>query len=90
MDSVPDSEAILHRFNKLMLELLRGDTDRNTFQPWEVAILLDIEACHLRRDLTREMLRRYQKAVQRSMERGAPAPLKLSQYLDLQKPRCVA
>ncbi len=50
MDSVPDSEAILHRFNKLMLELLRGDTHRNTFQPWEVAILLDIEACHLRRD----------------------------------------
>jgi hypothetical protein len=33
----------------------------------------------------RETLRRYQKAVQRSMEKGAPMPLRLSEYLNGKK-----
>jgi hypothetical protein len=33
----------------------------------------------------RETLRRYQKAVQRAMEKGARTPLKLSQYLEGKK-----
>lgn len=86
IDVVQDSEAVLNRFNKLIQELLGGNTHRNTFRPWEVAILLDIEACNLRDNLKRETLRRYQRAVQRSMERGADAPLKMSEYLDQQKP----
>jgi hypothetical protein len=82
MDVVPDTEAVLNRFNKLMQELLGGNIHRNTFRPWEIEIILDIEACSLRDTLKRETLRRYQKAVQRSMERGAPKPLKMSEYLD--------
>jgi hypothetical protein len=82
MDVVQDSEAVLNRFNKLMQELLGGNIHRNTFRPWEIEIILDIEACNLRDTLKRETLRRYQKAVQRSMERGAPKPLKMSEYLD--------
>lgn len=82
MDAVQDSEAVLNRFNKLMQELLGGNIHRNTFRPWEIEILLDIEACSLRDVLKRETLRRYQKAVQRAMERGAPSPLKMSEYLE--------
>jgi hypothetical protein len=85
IDVVQDSEAVLNRFNKLMQELLGGNTHRNTFRPWEIAILLDIEACSLRDTLKRETLRRYQKAVQRAMERGAGTPFKMSEYLDQQK-----
>jgi hypothetical protein len=85
MDVVQDSEAVLNRFNKLMQELLGGNIHRNTFRPWEIEIILDIEACSLRDALKRETLRRYQKAVQRSMERGAATPLKLSEYLDQAK-----
>ena len=44
-----DSEAILARFNKLVSDLLRGTMNRNTFQPWEIEILLDIESCNLER-----------------------------------------
>jgi hypothetical protein len=84
-DAMQDSEVILTRFNKLMQELLRGSMNRNTFQPWEIEILLDIEACGVRDGARRETLRRYQRAVQRSMEKGAPQPLKLSQYLDGKK-----
>jgi hypothetical protein len=80
-----DSEAILARFNKLVHDLLRGTMNRNTFQPWEIEILLDIEACNLKDAVGRETLRRYQKAVQRAMEKGAPKPLRLSEYLNNKK-----
>ena len=87
VDTVQDSDFVLARFNKLVQELLRGSITRNTFRPWEVEILLDIEACNLRDGGRKELMRRYQKAVQRSMEKGAPMPLKLSEYLELQKTR---
>ena len=84
-ESLPDSDAVLAQFNRLIQELLRGNMHRNTFRPWEVEILLDIEGCKLRDSSRRETLRRYQRAVQRHMEKGARLPLKLSEYLDAVK-----
>jgi hypothetical protein len=84
-DSLPDSETVLAQFNRLIQELLRGNMHRNTFRPWEVELLLDIESCGLRDASRRETLRRYQRAVQRHMEKGARLPLKLSEYLDAVK-----
>ena len=81
-DSLPDSDAVLAQFNRLIQELLRGNMARNTFRQWEVDLLLDIEGCNLRDSARRETLRRYQRAVQRHMEKGARLPLKLSDYLD--------
>ncbi len=76
------SDAHLTQFNKLITELLRGTLTRNTFRPWEIEILLDIEGCSLREGAKRETLRRYQKAVQRQMEKGAAYPMRLSDYLE--------
>jgi hypothetical protein len=84
-ESLPDSDAVLAQFNRLIQELLRGNMHRNTFRPWEVELLLDIEGCNLRDSSRRETLRRYQRAVQRHMEKGARLPLKLSEYLDAVK-----
>ncbi len=84
-DSLPDSDAVLAQFNRLLQELLRGNMHRNTFRPWEIELLLDIESCNLRESSKRETLRRYQKAVQRHMEKGARLPLKLSEYLEAVK-----
>jgi hypothetical protein len=84
-DSLPDSEAVLAQFNRLIQELLRGNMHRNTFRPWEIELLLDIESCNLRESSKRETLRRYQKAVQRQMEKGARLPSKLSEYLEAVK-----
>ena len=81
VDPTLDAEAVLHRFNRLTQELLEGSFRRNSFRPWEVELLLDIESCDLGGTNRREILRRYQKAVQRHMERGGAAPLKLSEYL---------
>ena len=82
-----DPEVLLAQFNRLVQELLRGTVSRNCFQPWEIELLLDIEACHLRDANKRETLRRYQKAVQRLMEKGAQAPMKLSAFLDANRLR---
>jgi len=76
-----DSETILAQFNRLMNELLRGQLIRNTFRQWEIALLLDIQTCDLRDGQKRETLRRYQRAVQRQMEKGSRDPMKLSEYL---------
>jgi hypothetical protein len=81
-ETLPDSDAVLAQFNRLIQELLRGNMHRNTFRPWEIGLLLDIESCNLRESAKRETLKRYQKAVQRHMEKGARLPLKLSEYLD--------
>ena len=84
-DPLPDSDAVLAQFNRLISELLRGNMHRNTFRPWEIDLLLDIESCNLREASKRETLRRYQKAVQRQMDKGARTPLKLSEYLEAVK-----
>lgn len=89
-DSMPDSDAVLAQFNRLIQELLRGNMRRNTFRPWEVELLLDIETCNLRESAKRETLKRYQKAVQRQMEKGARLPMKLSEYLESVKAKRAA
>src|SRR5262245_43251635 len=81
MHFAEDPEIILGQFNQLLTELLRGRVTRSTFRPWEVELLVDIDSCNLRDARGRETLRRYQKAVQRDMDRGAARPLKLSDYL---------
>lgn len=77
-----ESEAKLTQFNRLMGDLLKGSMNRNTFRPWEIALLLDIESCALANGNRREVLRRYQKAVQRSYDRGETSLLRLSVYLE--------
>jgi hypothetical protein len=71
----------LRQFNKLIQELLRGSLNRNTFQPWEIEILLDIDSCNLADMNKRELLKRYQKAANKYVERGGRTLLKLSEYL---------
>ena len=84
-----DHEAMLAQFNRLVQELLKGSMNRNTFRPWEIEILLDIEDCSFRDGTKRETLKRYQKAVQRQMEKGANMPMKLSEFLSSRAPRAV-
>ncbi len=79
--SAYELEGRLRQFNKLIQELLRGSLNRNTFQPWEIEILLDIDSCNLTEMNKRELLKRYQKAANKYVERGGRTLLKLSEYL---------
>jgi len=76
-------EVQLHRFNRLVADLMHGATARNTFLPWEIAILLDLEDCQVERRRRIEILRQYQRAVGRQMEHGPGPPMKLSEFLTM-------
>ncbi len=80
-DEKASPEEVLAQFNRLIRELLRGQINRNTFRPWEVELLLDVENCALRESSRASTLRRYQKAVLRQLDRGAEKPMKLSEFL---------
>ena len=54
-----DTDEILLRFNRLIRELLRGGTGRETFHPWEVDLLLDIRNCQIKQSAWEGVLRRY-------------------------------
>jgi pantothenate kinase-related protein Tda10 len=77
-----DREAVRVRMDRLLTDLLRGKMARNSFLPWEITLMLDIEQCCRTRSDRRELLRRYQRAVQRHFERGGNDVLLLSEYLE--------
>ena len=80
-DNLVELELMLNRFNRLVGELMRGAIARNVFQPWEIDLLLDIESCPLDRRRRLEVLRQYQKAVERQLDIGPGPPMKLSVFL---------
>ena len=82
-----ETELMLNRFHRLIGELIRGFIGRNTFQPWEVQILLDIYACKLPRRKSIETIRQYQRAVDRQLQSGPGPPMKLSEYLEMRTRR---
>lgn len=82
-----DQELMLNRFNRLIGEVMRGVLARNTFQTWEVEILLDLDTCQLERRRRLETLRQYQRAVERQMTNGPGPPMKLSEFLAMRARR---
>ncbi len=75
-----DTTQLVVRFKRLMREIESGAIVRNSFHPWEVELIVDLEQCRLHAN-RRRLLRRYQRAAVRSLEMGAPRPLKLSEYM---------
>ena len=81
MEDPQDLDLQLNRFNRLVKELLQGEVRRTSFQPWEVGFLLDLEACRLTRSRRNEALKRYQRAVQRQIERRQYPPMRFADFL---------
>lgn len=82
-DDPAELERMLNRFRRLMSELHNGAIHRNHFEPWEIAILLDLESGGAKPRQWAETLRHYAKAVERQLEGGSGPPMKLSEYLEL-------
>jgi hypothetical protein len=80
-DELIEQELMLNRFKRLMGEVIRGAVARNTFQAWEVEILLDLQDCTFERGHRLEILGQYQRAVERQMTFGPGPPMKLSEFL---------
>ena len=82
-DDLVELEIMLNRFNRLLTDVMRGECERNSFLPWELDILLDMESCQIERRRRLEILRQYRRAVERQMETGPGPPMKLSEFLRL-------
>ena len=80
-------ERQINRFRRLIGELLRGEMTRNSFEPWEIDLLIDFETCQLPARRRLEILRQYQRAVERQLETGPGPPIKLSHFLVLREQR---
>ena len=81
VEEFEEREIMLNRFKKLVGELTKGELRRNSFQPWEIDLLLDFDACELPSRRRTEILRQYQRAVEKQMEAGPGPPMKLSSFL---------
>lgn len=86
-DDLVELELMLNRFNRLIGEVMRGALARNSFQPWEAEILMDLENCPLEKRRRMEILRQYQRAVEKQMATGPGPPMKLSQFLAIRARR---
>jgi hypothetical protein len=87
VDDYEHRELQLNRFRRLIVELVNGAINRNSFAPWEIELLLDFDTCQLPSRRRLEILRQYQKAVERQMEVGPGPPMKLSHFLILREQR---
>jgi len=72
---------MLNRFRKLVEDVIRGNVKRNVFEPWEVEILLDMEACPMEARRRSGILLQYMRRVEKQMEKGPGPPMKLSEFL---------
>ena len=90
MEDCPDLELMANRFNRLVKELLQGEVRRTSFQPWEVDLLLDLEACRLTRSRRDEALLRYQRAVQKQLDRREVPPVRFVDFVGRRKRAQVA
>jgi hypothetical protein len=86
-DDLVELELMLNRFKRLMGEVMRGVIARNSFQPWEMEILMDMESCQLDRRRRLDILRQYQRAVERQMVTGPGPPMLISQFLAMREQR---
>ena len=80
-DELTEREIMLNRFRRLIGEVIRGELARNSFAPWEIEILLDIQDCALQPRRRLEILKQYQRAVERQLDSGPGPPIKLSEFL---------
>jgi hypothetical protein len=76
----------LSDLNRLVQELLRGGPRRSIFTVWEMDFLLDMETCRIRKTSRENLLRRYQRAVQRSCAASGAIPT-LSAFVAVERSR---
>ncbi len=85
-DDLVERELMFNRFQRLIVEVIRGETRRTVFQTWEVELLVDIESCGLEPKRRVGTLRQYLRTVERQLERGPGPPMKLSEFLKSRQP----
>jgi hypothetical protein len=86
-DEPEDRELMRNRFRRLLGDLVNGTGARNVYQPWEIPIILDFREVRLPGKRRTEILRQYERAVNRQMLYGTGPPMTLSEFLVLRERR---
>lgn len=86
-DDLEQRELMLNRFRRLIGELTRGELKRNTFNAWEIDLMLDVGACEIEPRRRTEIFKQYQRAVEKQLEAGPGPPMKLSHFLVIRSRR---
>jgi hypothetical protein len=73
-------------FNQLIQERSSGTVQRHVFTPQELELLLDLQTCSIRKCARADVLRRYLKAVQERFAEDASSLLRLSVFVEQEKP----
>jgi len=83
MNTLPafELEIRLVHLDNLLADMAAGQFHRTTYQPWEIEVLLDIQACNVSEPDRKALLQRYQKAAHRWFDRGGRTLLLLSDYM---------
>lgn len=79
--SVEPSAISLESFERFFREVSAGVLKRNSFQPWEIELLLDYQQVRAERGRSEQLMRRYRLAARKYLLRTGGRPLKLSEYL---------
>ena len=82
-EDLEERELMLNRFRRLIAEVQRGQTSRNTFSSWEIDLLIDLTACEVEPRRRTDIFRQYERAVQKQLEEGPGPPMRLSHFLVL-------
>ena len=86
-DDLVEAERKLNRFRRLLGEVIQGSVRRTAFEPWEVEILLDLEACQIEPKRRHEISLQYLRCVEKQMETGPGPPMRLSEFLQRKNTR---
>ncbi|HYZ83538.1 MAG TPA: hypothetical protein VE621_04025 [Bryobacteraceae bacterium] len=76
------AERVIESFRSLIREMRTGRLQRNTFQPWEIELLLDAQQITLPPSLKSRLLERYERvALKRMAKQKQRLPMKFSEYV---------
>jgi hypothetical protein len=68
-------------FQRLVQDMIAGDSRRHTFSQWELEFLLDLQNARLRKSSRESLLRKYLRIVNQYCTDGALEPPRLCSFL---------
>ena len=80
----------LTSLSQLVQELVGGTLRRNVFTEVELQLLLDLQACRVRKSTKPDILRRYLKAVQQHSAVDSSTPLRFMHFFESEQNRLAA
>jgi hypothetical protein len=90
LNDIRAERSDLTSLSQLVQEVIGGTLRRNTFTECELQLLLDLQACRIRKSTKPDILRRYLKAVQQHLTVDASVTLRFAHFFEREQHRVAA